>query len=216
MTSSVDLDQLRKEFLERRIGGRVGFGKRPAVIVVDVTRAFTNPSSPLGTNADGMVHALLDVLRAARDAQVPIIFTAAVYNDVARVWGEKIPANRQLLPGTADVELDSRLERQPSELVISKHHASAFFGTTLADILRQQKIDTLIVTGLTTSGCVRATVVDGCSLGLRVIVPEEAVADRADLPHLASLFDLDTKYADVVGCVDVVQFLHKRTTAAAR
>jgi maleamate amidohydrolase len=205
--TATDHGAMRAAFAARGIGGRVGFGDRPALLVVDVTRAFTDPSSPLGSEAGATVAAIRELVDAARAAAVPIVFTAAVYDDVAHVWSTKIPSNRELTRGTELVDLDPRLDRRSDERLIEKHHASGFFGTDLDAHLRDRLVDTVIVTGLTTSGCVRATVVDACSYGFKVVVPSEAVADRAEAPHVASLFDMDAKYADVVSCDDILQYL---------
>lgn len=198
----LDLDELREAFAARGIGARVGFGTRPALLVVDVTRAFTDPSSPLGADVEPTVDAVCGLLETARAAQIPVVFTAPVY-DGPCVWSTKIPAQRDLVPGSDLVKLHPRLRRLPGEKLVEKHSPSAFFETDIADHLRERGVDTVVVTGLTTSGCVRASVVDGCSLGFRMIVPAEAVADRAELPHVASLFDIDAKYGDVTTCDEV-------------
>jgi nicotinamidase-related amidase len=196
---ALDLGALREAFAARGIGARVGFGKKPALLVVDATRAFTDPASPLGTDAEPAVEAIRGLVDEARAAGIPIVFTAPVYAG-RTIWSEKIPAQRELTAGSELVELHPRLDRLPDEELVEKHHPSAFFESDIAEYLRERGVDTVIVTGLTTSGCVRATVVDACSLGFRTIVAEEAVADRAELPHLASLFDMDRKYADVTSC----------------
>jgi nicotinamidase-related amidase len=198
----LDIDGLRKTFGARGIGARVGFGEKPALLVVDATRAFTDPSSPLGTDAEPAVEAIGVLVEEARAAGIPIVFTAPVYAGPT-IWSTKIPAQRELTPESDLVKLHPRLDRRPDEKLVEKHHPSVFFETDIADYLRERDVDTVIVTGLTTSGCVRATVVDACSLGFRAIVAEEAVADRAELPHLASLFDMDRKYADVTSCDNI-------------
>jgi nicotinamidase-related amidase len=199
---TLDLDALREAFAARGIGARVGFGTKPALLVVDATRAFTDSSSPLGTDAEPAVEAIRSLVDEARAAGIPIVFTAPVYAGPT-IWSTKIPAQRELTPDSDIVKLHPRLDRRPDEKFVEKHHPSAFFESDIADHLRERDVDTVIVTGLTTSGCVRATVVDACSLGFRTIVAEEAVADRAELPHLESRFDMDRKYADVTSCNDV-------------
>jgi nicotinamidase-related amidase len=206
--SPLGLDELREAFAARGIGARVGFGKKPALLVVDATRAFTDPSSPLGTSAEPAVDAIHGLVEEARTAGIPIVFTAPVYAG-RTIWSTKIPAQRELTADSDLVKLHPRLDRLATEKLVEKHHPSAFFETDIAEHLRGHDVDTVIVTGLTTSGCVRATVVDACSLGFRTIVAEEAVADRAELPHLASLFDMDRKYADVTSCDDVLAELRK-------
>jgi maleamate amidohydrolase len=196
-----ELEALREEFQSRGLAARVGFGERPALVVVDMTLGFTDPTSPLGTTATSAVDAIRGLLESARAADIPIVFTTCVHDPASpdsNAWCRKIPAHRRLERGSRWVQIDPRLEMRPSETIVEKRFASAFFGTDLGQRLKELGVDTIIVAGMTTSGCVRATVVDGCSLGFRVIVVEEAVADRARLPHLASLFDIDAKYADVV------------------
>ncbi len=139
-----------------------------------------------------------------------MIFSAVAYDpelQEAGIWIRKIPSNSWLVEGSEWVEIDERLEQRPHETTLVKKYASCFFGTDLAARLVSRRIDTLIVTGCTTSGCVRATVVDACSFGFHTIVVEEAVGDRAALPHAASLFDIEAKYGDVVSLADTLTYL---------
>lgn len=190
--------------------GRVGFGERPAVVVVDVIVGFTDQRSPLAADFDGEVTAIRRLLAAARAAQAPIAFTTVAYDRQGREAGffvKKVPALRVLVRGTRWVDLDPRLARRPSEPLYEKQFASAFFGTSLASYLTARRVDTLLVTGVTTSGCVRATVVDALQYGFRPIVPRECVGDRAPGPHEASLFDIESKYGDVVGVAEAIAML---------
>ena len=205
-----EFERLLAEFRAKGIGGRVGFGERPALVVVDMILGFTDGSSPLGSDAPETVGEIACLLAAARDAAIPVVFSTCHYAAAlpeAQAWSAKIPSQKVLEPGSSWVEIDPRLEPAPDETVLVKHFASCFAGTSLADDLRRRRVDTLIVTGMTTSGCVRATVVDGVSAGFRPIVPRGAVADRARLPHLASLFDIDVKYGDVVETDEIVERL---------
>ncbi len=139
-----------------------------------------------------------------------MIFSTVAYDpelQEAGIWIRKIPSNSWLVEGSEWVEIDERLEQRPHETTLVKKYASCFFGTDLAARLVSRRIDTLIVTGCTTSGCVRATVVDACSFGFHTIVVEEAVGDRAALPHAASLFDIEAKYGDVVSLADTLTYL---------
>jgi maleamate amidohydrolase len=141
-----------------------------------------------------------------------VLFSTVAYDaglQDAGVWIRKIPSNHLLVEGSEWVEVDERLGRRDSEGVLVKKYASCFFGTDLASRLMSRRIDTLLVTGCTTSGCVRATVVDACSYGFHTIVVEEAVGDRAELPHHASLFDMDAKYGDVVTLDDATAYLER-------
>jgi len=191
--------------------GRAGFGEKPALVVVDVNRGFTDPASPLVCELDGCVAAITRLLDAFRTAELPVIFTTVCYDDfgkqAAAVFLEKIPALTVLEPGSPWVEIDARIAPADGEPVLSKYFASAFFGTTLASLLASAGADTVVVTGASTSGCVRATALDALQHGYRVLVPREAVGDRNPAAHEANLYDLDTKYADVVSLEDVLASL---------
>jgi maleamate amidohydrolase len=188
--------------------GRAGFGDRPALVVVDVNRGFTDPASPLVCDLDDCVAAITRLLEAFRRAELPVVFTTVCYDDfgkqAAAVFLEKIPALLVLEPGSPWVEIDPRIAPLEGEPVLSKYFASAFFGTTLASALASVDADTVVVTGASTSGCVRATALDALQHGYRVLVPREAVGDRNQAAHEANLYDLDTKYADVVSIEDVL------------
>ncbi|PLR83272.1 carbamoylsarcosine amidase [Bacillus canaveralius] len=203
--------ETNKFFVERGFARKIGFGKRPAVIVIDIIGAFTNPDLPLGTNLEQVINETKKVLNVSRQADIPIFFSTLSYDDKdlkdAGVWALKQGGLVTLRSGTPEAEVEPRLERRLSEPLIVKKYASVFFGTDLFTRLNTLGIDTLILTGCTTSGCVRATAVDGLQYGFRVIVAEEAVGDRADMAHKQSLFDLNAKYADVVSVTEVLHFL---------
>jgi nicotinamidase-related amidase len=192
-------------------GGRAGFGARPAVVVVDLNLGFTDPASPLACDLDDVLvqtRALLDV---ARPRGVPVLFTTVVYDAVgeaaAAVFLRKVPALGILRPGTRWVAIDERLGRKPDEPVIGKAHASAFFGVPLAAMLAGR--DTLVVCGASTSGCVRATVVDAMQHGLSPIVPRECVGDRSLRAHDQALDDIGGRYGDVVSAAEVARALEQ-------
>jgi maleamate amidohydrolase len=184
-------------------GERQGAGARPALVVVDLVNGFTDPESPLYCDADEAVATTARLLDAARAAGAPVAFTTVEYDEagarVARAFIAKIPALRTLAPGTHWPAVDARIAPRAGEPVLVKLFASAFFGTPLAAMLGSAGADTVVVTGASTSGCVRATVVDALQHGYRVVVPREGVADRRRGPHEAALFDIDAKYGDVVG-----------------
>jgi maleamate amidohydrolase len=193
-------------FQERGFGRKIGYGRHPAVIVIDLLKGFTDPTCPLGSDLDAVLNATSQVLAAARHVPVPIFHTAVDYEkDLgdAGIWGLKLEALRSMIRGSEATELDPRLGRLPGEPIVLKKYASAFFGTDLVSRLNAQAVDTLVITGCTTSGCVRATAVDALQYGYRPIVVREAVGDRARAAHEQSLFDLEQKYADVVGLVEV-------------
>jgi maleamate amidohydrolase len=186
-----------------------GLGNRPALLIVDIINSFTDPDCPLGSESGDVVEANRQLLHAFREKQLPVVFTTVVYHDErqARVFRDRVPALDILEPGTRWVEVDPRLRPRSDEPVIEKQWASGFFKTGLEDLLKEQSVDSLVITGLTTSGCVRATAVDGLQHDYRVVIPAEAVGDRNDDAHRANLFDLNAKYADVLNLEEVLKLI---------
>jgi len=216
VTKAGSIDQWAGETREfyrgRGIGDRVGYGKSPAIVVVDMSRAFTDPSYRVGSDQADTVEAIARVLAAARErGDVPVFFTTMAYEADgldAGLWGRKVPALLDLrVDDDAAMQIDERIAPAENDLVLNKKFASAFFGTPLAPLLAARGVDTVILTGCSTSGCVRATAVDAVSYGYRLIVPEECVADRAPGPHHANLFDIHAKYGDVVSVSEVLDYL---------
>ena len=191
--------------------GKVGYGRNPAVVVIDFTLAYTTPGSPFF--AEGVVRAVADtvpLLDAARTAGIPVIHTKVMYHPSGADGGwfvRKVPALRKLVPGEPLAEIDPKVAPLPEEVVIVKQYPSPFFGTPLAPMLATLGVDTLILAGCSTSGCVRAGALDGVQHGYRVIVPRECVGDRHDGPHDANLFDINAKYGDVVAREEVIEYL---------
>ncbi|MCF6275240.1 MAG: isochorismatase family protein [Robiginitomaculum sp.] len=175
-------------------------GQRPALIVVDMINGFTDPSCPLGGDYPDVIAANIDLLAAFRAAHLPIFFTTVIYRspDQARVFRDRLPALDVLTPDSDWVKINPALGRRPSEHIIEKYWASGFFKTNLKTQLIKSRADSLVITGLTTSGCVRATALDGLQHDFKVFVPREACGDRNPDAHQANLFDLHAKYADVV------------------
>jgi nicotinamidase-related amidase len=204
-------EQMAELFAERGFGLRIGFGEHPALIVIDFIRGFTDPTMPLGEVLDAEIEATKQVLAGAREAAVPIFFTVEYYEEQdsrdAGIWALKQRGIVSLVAGTPAVELDERLSRRHDEPIIVKKYASAFFGTDLIARLNARRVDTVLITGCTTSGCVRATAVDTLQLGIRPVVVREAVGDRAEAAHRQSLFDLQQKYADVVSLEEALAYL---------
>lgn len=182
-----------------------GMGAKPALIVVDMINAFTDPQCELGSESTSVVAANLELLTLFRERALPVYFTTVAYDNEqqASVFRERVPALNVLQVGSDWVEVDARLNKAPDEPLIKKHWASAFFKTDLADQLKQQGVDTIVVTGLTTSGCVRATAVDGLQHDLKTVVASDAVGDRNAAAHEANLHDLNAKYADVLSNQDI-------------
>lgn len=183
--------------LERR---PTGIGRKPALLIVDVIKAFTDPACPLGSPVDRQVGEIKRCLDAFRAAKLPVYYTTQYYTDAAQasVWREKLPGLAYLEGGTPWVEVDGRIARRPGETLIVKHGPSAFFETDLKSRLLAEGVDTVFVVGFTTSGCVRASAVDAVSGNFRTVVVEDACGDRDPSAHAANLYDLDAKYADLM------------------
>ena len=201
-------------------GGRGGFGSRPALAVIDMTLGFTDPDSPLACDLEGPVAEIGRLLEAARGAGIPVLFTTIAYREsdklTAAAFIEKVPALLALEAGGRWAEIDPRLAPLETEPVLNKLFASAFYGTGLPSLLAAAGVDTLIVTGASTSGCVRATAVDTLQYGYRPVVPREAVGDRNHGAHEANLYDIDAKYGDVVSVEEVMKYLEEVGAARVR
>ena len=203
----IDIDA---EYDEADFGTSVGLGEQPALLVVDLINAFTDPETSLGSDVTGVLEQTARLLAAFRDHDLPRYFTTVAYEESygdAGRFVEKVPALRELRLGTDAVEVDDRVAPEDDERVILKKYASAFFGTDLETELTTHRVDTLVLAGVTTSGCIRATAVDSLQHGYRTIVPADAVGDRAEGPHRANLFDIDAKYGDVVTTETVLDHL---------
>ncbi len=190
--------------------GRLGFGQRPALILVDFVQAYFDPACPLYADVDAELAAAIELRDAARKAAVPVIYTNVVYFDEGRdggVFYKKAPVLEVFLEGSPMGAWPQGLQPGEEEIVISKQYPSAFFGTQLTSILKERDIDSLLITGLTTSGCVRATCLDACCNGFIPIVVADACGDRHPEPHRANLFDMNAKYADVVAQSDALAHL---------
>jgi nicotinamidase-related amidase len=204
------IDETEATYGEHDFGAEVGMGDRPALLVIDLINAFTDPGTDLGSDVEGVLAQTERLLDAFREHDLPRYFTTVAYEDSygdAGQFIEKIPALRELELGTEAVEVDDRIAPADGERVILKKYASAFFGTDLQTELTTNGVDSLILAGVTTSGCVRATAVDSLQHGYRTVVPADAVGDRADGPHEANLFDIDAKYGDVVTTDEVLESL---------
>jgi maleamate amidohydrolase len=200
--------------------GRAGFGARPALLVVDMSVGFTDPSSPLACELDDVVGAIARLLEEARRAELPVVYTTVAYDEgdrrTAAPFIDKVPALLTLEAGSRWVEIDSRLSPRAGEPVVRKLFASAFHGTPLSSLLAASGCDSVIVTGASTSGCVRATAVDALQHGYRTSVPREAVGDRNPQAHEANLYDIDTKYGDVVALAEALAHLEEVVGTHAR
>lgn len=188
------------------------FGSNPALLLVDFAQAYFDPDAPL-FGGDGCVAARDHAIRlaeAARKASVPVIFTEVKYQPGGGDGGAfyaKVPALSCFEAGRDTQRLVDGLSVEPGDLMITKQYPSAFFGTSLAATLMFNKVDTLIIGGLTTSGCVRATCIDSISSGFVTLIAHEACGDRAAGPHEANLFDMSAKYADLIGTEAAIDYM---------
>ena len=206
------MDQSALKNYEGVWGNRIGYGTRPAVLVIDFMKAYTTEGAPLF--APGVVAAVVKapaLLDAARKAGVPVIHTNILYHAPGcadgGMWVKKSPVMTAMVAGNTLAEFCEGVKPLPGEPVFTKQYASAFFGTSLAPMLHAQGIDTLILAGCSTSGCIRASAVDAVQYGFRTIVVRDCVGDRHDGPHAANLFDIDSKYGDVVSLDEATAYL---------
>lgn len=196
-------------------GQRIGFGEKPALLAIDFMKAYTTPDAPL--YAEGVVEAVSRAPRlyaAARAAGIPIIHTNILYRAPGcadgGIWVKKSPVMAAMVPGNPLAEFCEGVEPGPDETVVTKQYASAFFGTSVASMLHAEGVDTVILAGCSTSGCIRASAVDAVQHGFRTIVVRDCVGDRHAGPHEANLFDIDAKYGDVVGLEETLAYLERR------
>jgi maleamate amidohydrolase len=211
-------EEARRIYAEARLGESVTMGSRPAVLVVDFSCGFTDPACALGSDLTAEVEATRRLLDAAREKGLPVIFTTIGFEQSLKdggLWLQKVPSLGDLQLGGRWVEIDPRLDRRPEETIIVKKGASGFFGTNLAAVLISQRVDSVIMCGATTSGCIRATAIDLLQHGFPTLVPRECVGDRAQAPHEANLFDIQAKYADVVPLEDALAYVENVASAVA-
>jgi nicotinamidase-related amidase len=203
-------EQARQIYERARLGGSVTLGERPAVLVVDFSCGFTDPECALGSDLTAEVEATRRILDVARERGLPVVFTTIGFEGNGKdgaLWLQKVPTLGDLELGGRWVDIDPRLGRREDETVVVKKGASGFFGTNLGAILVSQRVDTVVLCGATTSGCIRATAIDLLQNGFPTLVPRECVGDRAEAPHEANLFDIQAKYADVVSVAEALDYL---------
>ena len=178
----------------------LGLGEFPALVVVDMCKAFIDPSSPLGFECSKLIDANVKLVQEFRNRNFPIFFTTTIYRNEseASVFRKKIPALNILKPNSNEVSFLEELSPISNEVLIEKKFASAFFQTNLSSILDKTNIDSLVVSGVTTSGCVRATALDSLQHNFLTIIAEDCVGDRDNSAHKSNLIDLQLKYADVM------------------
>lgn len=205
-------DDLQQDYAAAGFGGRLRFGERPALLIVDVVMAYLRPASPLYAGVEAALASNERLAAAARATGVPVIFTNVVY-DAGGIDGgmffRKVPALKAFMRGSPDGAFPDSLQPRGSELVVSKQYPSAFFGTSLASTLHAGGFDTLLITGFSTSGCVRATALDALCHGFTPFVVRDACGDRNERPHEQNLFDMAAKMAEVVSEKDAITLMRK-------
>jgi maleamate amidohydrolase len=197
-------------YRKQQFGQQTGFGSFSALLVVDFVNGFTDPNILGGGNIGEAVTATIPLLEFFRARKLPIIFTRIVYAEDgsdAGIWCEKAPRLRELTENAHQSQVVPELTPRRGEFIVRKTQASAFFGTPLCSFLISKGGDTIVVSGCTTSGCVRASVVDAMSLNFRPIVATDCVGDRALGPHSANLFDMGQKYADLLTAQEIMSAL---------
>jgi nicotinamidase-related amidase len=200
----------RADYERKGFAARSGYGRTPALLIVDFIKGFTDPKSPLGGDFAWELNATRQLQEAFRRGKLPIVYTTIAYAEDmhdAGVFVKKVPSLAILQRGSPLTEIDPRIEPRPGEKIIEKKYASSFFGTNLDMELRLLGVDTVILAGCTTCGCIRASAIDSLQYGYHTIVVREAVGDRAAGPHEANLFDIDAKYGDVVDLADALDYL---------
>lgn len=198
------------ENYQKAYGNKIGFGQSPALLLVDFVQAYFDPECELYSEVESELASALRLVDVAREAQVPVIYTNVVYQAQGLdggVFFKKAKPLHNMIAGNPMGDWPEGLQPAENELVVSKQYPSAFFGTSLSSTLTAAGVDTLIITGVTTSGCIRASCIDSCSYGFRTIVVEDACGDRHEDPHRANLFDMNAKYADVVDEPEVAEYL---------
>jgi nicotinamidase-related amidase len=204
------LQEIMSHYQSQGMAGKIGFGKRPAVLVVDLQKGITDPQKPSGCNLDTVIDNTALLLDKAREKGIPIFFFTLAYQSSLVDGGllvKKVPVLAGFLIGSENVELDPRLKRLADEPVVIKKYASCYHATYLASSLTALQVDTVIITGCITSGCIRATANDSIQYGFRPIIPRECVGDRSVIPHEVSLMDIQARCGDVLPLQDVLDYI---------
>jgi nicotinamidase-related amidase len=204
-------EETAEDYRRKGLMSRSGYGEKPALLIVDFNYGFTDPTTPLGGDFSNEIAVTADLLDKFRSVGLPVVYTTIGYEPGfadAGVFIKKVPSLSILEIGSKMVEIDGRIGPRPDEYVALKKYASAFFGTDVDAYLRARGVDTIIMTGCTTSGCIRASAVDSMQYGYLTVVVREGVGDRAQGPHDANLFDIEAKYGDVVSVREVMAYLN--------
>lgn len=195
------MSEFNADYAAAGFNGRLPFGSRPALLVVDVCNAYLDPVSPLYAAGEAVLAANVRLVARARELAIPVVFTRVLYSAAGADGGlffRKVPALSAYLPGNPLGDFPAGFGPAGDEIVVTKQYPSAFFGTSLAPALNAMRVDCLLITGFSTSGCVRATALDALQHGFAPFVVRDGCGDRAPGPHESNLFDLQAKYAEVV------------------
>lgn len=210
------MSELTDDYSAAGFGGNLGFGLKPAVILIDVARAYIEPDAPLYVGNEDAFQSMISLAEKARAADVPVIWTRVEYMPGGADGGlfyQKVGALSLFQKGNPLGDFDSRLKPADDELVITKKYPSAFFGTSLAPTLNMMRVDTCLLAGFSTSGCVRASTLDALQNGFRPIVVSEACGDRDPQVQSANLFDLEQKYADLKSLTEIDDYFAQIASA---
>jgi nicotinamidase-related amidase len=188
---------------------KFGFGEKPALIVIDMAYGWTDPAYAGGSaRLDSAIEAIRQILPVARAKKVPIFYTTSLFNDMPHFKSAADFSAKFRKWDRRACEIDERVKREPGELLIEKEHASAFAGTSLIGRLIAHRVDTLLITGCSTSACVRATATDAKSNYMKPVIIREAVQDRSEMAHEWTLFDIQARFADVVSVAETLKYLN--------
>ena len=192
-----DLDVYKRQ----QFGQKIGFGRQPALLIIDFQVGFSNADVFGGFNINEAIANTAKLLKGARSAKIPVAhvrFASECDGVDIGTFAIKVPSLKKLSPDSKNAQFVDSVKPKKGEWVSVKRHSSAFFGTNLASWLSFVGADTLFITGCTTSGCVRASTIDASAYGLKPMVVTDCVGDRAEGPHNASIFDMGQKYADLL------------------
>ncbi|MEP3226109.1 MAG: isochorismatase family protein [Parasphingorhabdus sp.] len=204
------MSDLHEDYSAAGFGGEIGFGDRPAVILIDAAKAYIEPDAPLYVGSEDAFQAMIALAKTARDNNVPVIFTRVEFMPGGADGGlfyQKVQALSLFQTGQPLADFDDRLQPLENEIIVTKQYPSAFFGTSLASTLNAMRVDSCLLAGFSTSGCVRASTLDALQYGFRPIVVTDACGDRDPQVQSANLFDLEQKYADLKNLSEVEAYL---------
>lgn len=206
------LDEIQQLYTQQGFSGKLGFGKKPILLIRDLTIAFTDTNSKLSIQLDGQIESVKKLVQTAISKSIPVIFTKTIYdssNQFSQLWGQKFPSLQVLDRNSTWVKIHPDLDGFTFDMVNATVYINDFHSSTLEEFLNLRQIDTVILAGTTTSGSIRATAVEALQRGFRVIIPKEAVGDRSDTIQSSTLLDLNARYADVIQVEEVLKYLKR-------